>query len=394
MRGELEGFGLDFARFQHGIVGDPGPLILDEPLDLRDPVEEGDTARILDASANRAREAMRVLEDYARFVLGDAFLCERFKQMRHAFAEAVQMLSVTLLLDSRDTPGDVGTAISTRAEWQRAAVADVVQANCKRLQEALRSLEEYGKILHDEFAQRIERIRYQSYTLERTLVRGGTSRELLAGAQLYVLVTDSLCRASLVGTVKEALLGGAQIIQLREKNVDDRTLLAGARDLRQLTREAGALFIMNDRPDLARLAEADGVHLGQDDMPIRDARRILGPEAIIGVSTHTIEQVRQAILDGANYIGVGPTFPSETKAFDALAGLDFVRQAFAETSLPAFAIGGVHLDNVDQVVAAGARGIAVSHAVGAADDPRGVASRFRLALRNSPLSTPRERGRG
>ena len=98
-------------------------------------------------------------------------------------------------------------------------------------------------------------------------------------------------------------------------------------------------------------------------MPIRDARRILGPDALIGVSTHNIEQLREAILEGASYVGVGPTFPSSTKQFETLAGLDFVRQAIAETSLPAFAIGGINLDNVDQVVGAGATRIAVSAAV-------------------------------
>src|SRR6185436_664210 len=165
-------------------------------------------------------------------------------------------------------------------------------------------------------------------------------------ARLYVLVTSAACRLSLVGTIKEAALGGAQIIQLREKGIDDRTLLARARDVRKLTRSCGVLFIMNDRPDIARLAEADGVHLGQDDMPVREARRLLGPDAIIGVSTHNLEQVGQAIIDGANYIGVGPTFPSQTKAFDEFAGLEFVREAMAQTSLPAFAIGGIHLENL------------------------------------------------
>src|SRR4051794_10471359 len=102
---------------------------------------------------------------------------------------------------------------------------------------------------------------------------------------------------------------------MREKDLPDRELLERARQLRQWTRQAGVLFIVNDRPDIARLVEADGVHLGQDDLPVREARRILGPDALVGVSTHNLEQVRQAILDGASYLGVGPTFPSKTKEF-------------------------------------------------------------------------------
>lgn len=381
LRKELEGFGFDHERLQASIVGTSSPLVMEEPLLLDEPAEEIDIARILDASANRGREALRVLEDHARFALTDAFLCRQWKQLRHDLAQALCLLPGSRLLEARDTLHDVGTAISTEQEWRRASLHAVVLSNVKRLQEALRSLEEYGKIVAVEFAQQIERIRYQSYTLERAVVQGGESRERLADAQLYVLVTDALCRASLVGTVKEAALGGAQIIQLREKNLDDRTLLARAREVRDVTRSAGVLFIVNDRPDIARLAEADGVHLGQDDLPIGAARRILGRDALIGVSTHNLEQVRRAILEGANYLGIGPTFVSHTKVFAAGAGPDFVQQALAETSLAAFAIGGIDLDNVARVRAAGARRIAVSHAVCSADDPRAVAAQMRQGLR-------------
>ena len=381
LRQELESFGFDHERLQASIVGTSSPLAMEEPLLLDEPTQEIDTGRILDASANRGREALRVLEDHARFALNDAFLCRRWKQLRHDLAQALYLLPGSLLLEARDTLHDVGTAISTEQEWQRASLHAVVQSNVKRLQEALRSLEEYGKIVAVEFAQQIEKIRYQSYTLERAVVQGGRSRERLADAQLCVLVTDALCRASLVGTVKEAALGGAQIIQLREKDLDDCTLLARAREVRDVTRSAGVLFIVNDRPDIARLADADGVHLGQDDLPIRAARRILGSDALIGVSTHNLEQVRRAILDGANYLGVGPTFLSQTKEFDASAGLGFVQQALAETSLAAFAIGGIDLHNVAQVRAAGARRIAVSHAICRAGDPRAVAGKLRQALR-------------
>ncbi len=380
LRTELTTFGLDHERMAASVVGEAAPLTMEEPLFTREPVEEIDVARILDAAANRAREALRVLEDYTRFALNDAFLSSQLKQLRHDFAEAVQLLPPGLLLAGRDTLGDVGTAISTATEWQRPSIISVAEANAKRLEEALRSLEEYGKVLSSDFAQRVEKMRYHAYTLERAITQGRGTRDRLAETQLCVLVTDALCKASLVGTVKEAILGGAQMIQLREKDVDDRTFLARAHEVRQLTHSAGAIFIVNDRPDIARLSDADGVHLGQEDMPICEARRILGPDALIGVSTHDLEQLRRAILEGASYIGVGPTFPSQTKGFAALAGLDFVRQAMAETSLPAFAIGGIGLDNVEQVVAAGAQRIAVSQAVCAADEPRAVAGRLRLGL--------------
>jgi thiamine-phosphate pyrophosphorylase len=124
--------------------------------------------------------------------------------------------------------------------------------------------------------------------------------------------------------------------------------------------------------------------LGQDDLTVKDARRIVGPNAIIGVSTHSIEQVRQAVLDGANYIGVGPTFPTTTKSFDAFPGLDLIRRQSAEVRLPAFAIGGIVLANVDQVLAAGARRIAVSSAICSSRDPRQAAAEFRSRLDKLP----------
>jgi thiamine-phosphate pyrophosphorylase len=368
-------------------MADDSPLPLDGPLDLDDPVERIDAARIIDANANRAREAVRVLEDFCRFSLNDAFLSRQFKELRHDLARTLGVLPTSTLLAARETLADVGTEIGTPSEQTRHGLRDVVAANAKRLQEALRSLEEYSKTFGDRYhldsvgvAERLEQLRYESYTLERALLIGEESRKRLAHAKLYVLLTGATCHAALDWTIAEAAAGGADIVQLREKSLTDNELLQRARDVRRWTRKAGVLFIVNDRPDVARLAEADGVHLGQDDMPVHDARRIVGPDALIGVSTHNIEQVRQAALDGANYIGVGPTFASSTKSFEELAGLDFVRAATAETSLPAFVLGGVTADNVRDVIAAGGRRIAVSAAVSRAEEPRDAARALRAAL--------------
>lgn len=385
-RTQLASVGLDFGVLKNLINPVAPPLRLDAPLDLTPPTQEIDTARIVDASANRAREALRVLEDYVRFVRADSFLSARAKTLRHRLADAVRQLPERLLLQARDTMNDVGTAITTDQEQERDSPRATAHANCKRLQEALRSLEEYGKILEPAFGAAIEQLRYEAYTLERGLV-GGDGAGRLAQAKLYVLVTGQSCRASLVGTVREVLAGGAQIIQLREKSLFDRALLATARDVRAMTRAAGALFIVNDRPDIALLAEADGVHLGQDDLPIHQARRLLGASALIGVSTHNLDQVRAAVLEGADYIGVGPTFPSPTKDFSDLAGLEFVRQAVAETTLPAFVLGGVTPANLHQVLAVGGTRAAVSHAVCAAEDPRVVAAEMRRML-EEPVSSP------
>ena len=158
--------------------------------------------------------------------------------------------------------------------------------------------------------------------------------------------------------------------------------LRRAREIRILTAQARVPLIMNDRVDLARLASCDGVHVGQDDLAPRDARRILGPAALIGVSTHDRSQLDAAILAGASYLGVGPVFPSATKEFSEpeLAGLSYVRLAAETTSLPWFAIGGITEQNVDRVLEAGATRVAVSGAVLRSKSPRRAVARLRALL--------------
>ncbi len=377
----LEGAGLRIAEIGNAIRSSIGPpLTLDEPLELDDSGERIDASRILDASANRAREALRVVEDYCRFTLNDALLCRESKEMRHALTESLRQIVHLPLLPSRDTPGDVGTLVSTAGELRRDSALSVAQTNLKRLQEALRSLEEFGKLVGPELGPAMERLRYRAYTLEKAIVSLASAQERLASARLYLLVTGSACATSLEFLVEEAVAGGVAMIQLREKHLSDREFLAQAYRVRKIVYRAGALFLVNDRPDIARLVGADGVHLGQEDMPIGAARRIVGSKSLIGVSTHSIDQVRRAVLDGASYIGIGPVFPSTTKEFAEFPGLDFVRQATGETTLPAFALGGITHDNVSDVCSAGATRIAVSSIICSADEPRAAAESLRRIL--------------
>jgi thiamine-phosphate pyrophosphorylase len=344
-----------------------------------------DVCRILDAEANRAREALRVAEDYCRFSLDDSFLSRELKHLRHDLAETLADVLDRAMV-ARDTLGDVGTAITTPREQTRHSLTAVVEANFKRLEEALRSLEEVSKLRSPALGQRLEHIRYRAYTLERAILLGRAARQRLADARLYVLIGSSLDSADPEWTIQEAAAGGAQIFQLREKSLNDRQLLEQAKRVRRATEKAGVLFIVNDRPDIARLARADGVHLGQDDLPIKEARRILGAEGLIGVSTHTVEQLRQAVLSGASYVGVGPTFPSATKKFTEYPGLEFVRAAAAETSLPMFVIGGVDLHTIGDAIVAGGTRVAVGDAITQAKDPRSTAAQMRQLLDASAVA--------
>ncbi len=358
--------------------------------------------RIIDANFNRATEGLRVVEEHCRFALCDRHLTEKCKLLRHDLTAALAAIPRQHLQALRDTQADVGTSVTTPAEQSRCSLAHIAAANWQRLEQAIRAIEEYSKLAAPDLAPRIEALRYQAYTLAKACTTTADSRERLAHARLYVLLDGRSSECEFVLRAQELVAAGVHMLQLRDKRLDDRTLLARARLLRRVIDESAVgnalrgvpkvqssdlppptsdlrplnpeprtlnpLLIVNDRPDLAVLARADGVHLGQDELTVHDARQIVGPDMLIGVSTHNIEQARQAVLDGASYLGCGPTFPSGTKHFDDFPGLDFLRRVAGEIALPAFAIGGITRENLSQVLATGFTRVAVGGAIAVSSD--------------------------
>lgn len=202
-------------------------------------------------------------------------------------------------------------------------------------------------------------------------------RERLAEARLY-FVTDSTAGEPLL---KAALEGGADMLQLRDPALDDDELLAAAAVFRSACDDHGALMWLNDRPDLALRAGADGVHLGQDDIPVQAARDLVGEHLLIGLSTHSAEQLEAGIAAGADQLSVGPVWETPTKPGRPATGLEYVRHAArAEPPVPWFAIGGIDAGNVHEVVAAGAGRAVVVRALRQAADPRAAARQLRAAL--------------
>jgi thiamine-phosphate pyrophosphorylase len=325
--------------------------------------------RLLDAAGNRAREALRVMEDVARFVLDDADLCTALKAIRHELATALNSGGVDAgaLLASRDTPGDVGTSVSTEAEYRRDNISAVATAAGKRLTEALRSIEECLKVLQSDQAPAVESLRYRAYHAEKRLLLAlGTGRA--RQWRLCVLITEPLCQLPWEHVARECIEGGADCLQLREKGMGDAQLLHRARRLIAIAREMdrSVSVVINDRPDIALLSGADGLHVGQDDLSVADLRKLVGFSLLIGVSTTNMDQAIAAARAGADSCGVGPMFPTTTKEKPRLAGPEYLREYLANPAtarLPHLAIGGITPANLPELVAAGCQGVAVSSAV-------------------------------
>jgi thiamine-phosphate pyrophosphorylase len=324
--------------------------------------------RILDANLDRAREGLRIVEEWCRFGLNSSHLTEECKQLRQELAS----WHTSQLRAARDTQGDVGTELSHPQEEQRASIGHLLQANLCRTEEAMRVLEEYGKLYHPDMGAAFKQMRYRVYTLESYLL-GYERHQKLLKSYLYLVTSPS---DHLAEIVEAALQGGLTLVQYRNKDADDTVLLNEAQKLCQLCHRYEALFIVNDRIDITLAVDADGVHLGQQDMPVTFARQMLGTHRIIGRSTTNPEEMQRAIAEGADYIGVGPVYPTPTKPDKPAAGLDYIRYAAEQASIPWYAIGGIDPNNLNEVLSVGAERVSVVRAIMQAEQPTLVTQYF------------------
>jgi thiamine-phosphate pyrophosphorylase len=332
--------------------------------------------RIIDANLNRTAEGLRVLEDIARLGLNHAHLSADLKAMRHGLVRTDSFVQEELVW-SRDTAADVGRDTLVPGEDPGQEVPSVLVANSRRVQESLRVLEEMTKTPDGPpglNSASFKEARFRLYAIEQQLLgllRRQDKLSRLTG--LYVIVDGQGRRDRVPADItRQAIRGGARIIQLREKTMLRKDLLPVARTLRQICAEMKVLFIVNDYLDIALDVKADGLHVGQDDLPVAAARRLLRPDQLLGCSAGTVAEALAAQSAGADHIAVGSVFATSTKDID-MVGIDRLTEIRRAVSAPVVAIGGINLSNAAQVMAAGAAAAAVISAVVDAADPETAA---------------------
>lgn len=342
------------------------------------------TFRIIDANFNRASEGLRLLEEIARFLLNDTTLTQQLKTMRHELIRG-DLSFHQQLLQSRNSEGDVGIDMEVPGEDKERELPLVLVANAKRVQESLRTLEELAKVPGTDQkldSEKFKQARFNLYTIEQKLMSKLLRQDKLRHISgLYVIIdTQALKGRHSAEVASQAIGGGARVIQLRDKVQSKEKLLPIARQLRTLCAEHDVLFIINDYLDIALGTDADGLHLGQDDLPVPVARKLLPLGKIVGCSVTTVNQASAAQAEGADYVAVGSIYPTSSKERVKVVGLEGLRQIRQAISLPLVAIGGITKDNASEVIAAGADSVAVISAVVGAESPeeaaRQIADRF------------------
>ena len=336
--------------------------------------------RILDVNLNRIGEGLRLLEDVTRFILNDPELSEQLKNMRHELLPKDRSLQKRLLR-ARKAGEDVGAFLDVDSEAERADAVSLVSANSRRVQQSLRVLEELAKVHGDDFGMdwdKFKHARFALYTLEQKIVLEllrHHKKEQVAG--LYVILdTQALRGRGEIEVARQAIQGGARIIQLRDKLRPKGMLVPLARELKRICAESDVLFIVNDYIDLAIDSDADGLHIGQEDLPFATARKMLPVDKILGCSSATLEEALNAEKEGADYIAVGSIYSTPSKPVTRITGLETLRQVKSKVSVPVVAIGGINEDNIANVISTGADAVAVISAVLGADNVKEASQRL------------------
>jgi thiamine-phosphate pyrophosphorylase len=346
--------------------------------------------RIIDASLNRIGEGLRVLEEFARLSLNDTGLTGRLKDLRHRMVHFDEELQQQLLR-ARDAAGDVGADLTAQGQEKPQDTTGTVTANARRVQESLRVMEELARESGTGLETDVyRRARFALYTIEKELLAGLMRRgklERLTG--LYVIIdTEFLKGRSCLDVAAAAIRGGAKIIQLRDKASGIRGFLNMAVELKELCKKNDVLFIVNDSLEVALAVDADGLHVGRDDLPVDVARRLLPLDKILGASVRTVDEAEKAHKDGADYLGVGAMYATDTKAGAEVVGVGRIKEIKNAVDMPVVAIGGINEGNIGEVMKAGADAAAVISAVMGMADVEAAARRLVEIIKGEKRGRP------
>ncbi|MGQ9664950.1 MAG: thiamine phosphate synthase [bacterium] len=312
---------------------------------------------VLDVNLNRLTESLKFLEDYIRFEMRVTFLLDRIRTIRSDFLELKKMLPIAHLIKYRKSEIDLGRQPAFDS-ISRDNDADLIFANFSRAKESARIIEEILRRRDKRLSKKIKKIRFQIYDLEKSVIE---KRQKKFDPRLYVIIDEKyLNKLSLKDMIEILENNGATMIQLRIKNLSSRFFINYATKIKKLIHNPELKFIINDRVDIALGIDADGVHLGQEDIPLNCAREILGDKFIIGASVHNFRQAIEAQHAGADYLGIGAIFPTKTKCDARVCGLNLIRRLHKKIKIPIIGIGGINNKNYQKVIKAGASGIAIA----------------------------------
>ncbi len=322
--------------------------------------------QIIDANLDRAREGLRVLEDWARFGLGNENIVVRIKNYRQILGKN----HLAIYKNSRNYIFDQCKGLSHEEQMNRKNSDEIIGSNSARVQEALRVIEEFSRGHNMKLSKVASEIRYEIYTIEIELLNLNNRKhyeELIKENNLYAITYQ---KENLLEIIESILIGGVKIIQHRFKDGNDRDHLEEAIKINDLCKKYNSLFIVNDRIDIALASNADGIHLGQDDFDLKTARRLLGNSKIIGISANNAVDISNAIKNGCDYIGIGPVFKTSTKKDKKPLGLEKIKFLTKDLTINWFAIGGINKTNISELKNYGFKKVAIVSELMNSEDPK------------------------
>ena len=322
--------------------------------------------QIIDANLDRAREGLRVIEDWARFGLGKEKYVEKIKNFRQILGKS----HLEVYKQSRNHIEDKCKGLTHQEQIKRKTPEQIISSNSGRVQEALRVIEEFSRLHNHELSKIASEIRYEIYTLEVDLLslsKRKKSQEILKENDLYV-ISDQ--KENLLEIIEDILIAGVKIIQHRFKRGNDKDNLQQAIKIKNLCKRYNSLFIINDRVDIALASDADGIHLGQDDLDLKTARKLLGFSKIIGISANNEIDISNALKEGCDYIGIGPVFETATKKNKKPIGIKKIKTLTKDLNIPWFAIGGIKLNDISYLRRNGFKKVALVSQLMNSEDPK------------------------